>query len=228
MLERLVEQHRDQPQHVDGRGQQERLLHRAGEQVGDPRVGDLRRPGVAYLYWGEADKTGHRFGWESWQWGDVLAAVDGSLGALARRLPRGTVLAVTADHGMVDHDASQRWDASTDPVLSREVELVAGEPRALHVHLAPGADADAVRDRWRAHLGDAALVVTREQAVADGWFGPVREEMSPVVGDLVVAMRGRATIVDSRTQTPEAIALVGVHGSLTPTEMMVPWLVTLT
>jgi hypothetical protein len=203
-----------------------------GADTADDRVNAvvdaLRRPGVAYLYWGEADKTGHRFGWESWQWGDVLAAVDGSLGALARRLPHGTVLAVTADHGMVDHDASQRWDAATDPVLSRDVELVAGEPRALHVHLTPGTDAEGVRDRWRDRLGDAALVVTRADAVADGWFGPVRDEMAPVVGDLVVAMRGRATIVDSRTQTPEAIALVGVHGSLTPTEMMVPWLVTLT
>lgn len=189
----------------------------------------LRRPGVAYLYWGEADQAGHRFGWGSWQWGDALAGVDGSLGALARRLPRGTVIAVTADHGMVDHDVSQRWDAGTDPVLSQDVELTAGEPRALHVHLRPGADPEVACARWRDRLGDAAVVVTRTQALADGWFGPtMRAEMAPVVGDLVVAMRGRATVVDSRTQTPESIALVGVHGSLTPTEMMVPWLVTLT
>ncbi|HEY0117820.1 MAG TPA: alkaline phosphatase family protein [Cellulomonas sp.] len=192
-------------------------------------VDALRRPGVAYLYWGDVDKTGHKSGWGSWQWGDALAGVDASLGVLARRLPRGTVLAITADHGMVDHDPSQRWDATTDPVLSRDVELVAGEPRALHVHLRPGTRADEVRDRWRDRLGDAAVVVTREQAVADGWFGPVvREQMAPVIGDLVVAMRGRATVVDSRTQTAESIALVGVHGSLTPTEMMVPWLVALT
>ena len=188
----------------------------------------LRRPGVTYLYWGEADQTGHRFGWGSWQWGDVLAGIDDSLGALARRLPRGTVLAVTADHGMIDHDPAQRWDAASDPVLSRGVEVVAGEPRALHVHLAPGGQPEEARDRWRERLGDAALVVTRAQAVADGWFGPVREEMAPVVGDLVVAMWGRATVVDSRTQTPESMRLIGVHGSLTPTEMMVPWLVTLT
>ncbi len=188
----------------------------------------LRRPGVAYLYWGDVDQTGHKTGWDSWQWGDALAGVDASLAALARRLPRGTVLAVTADHGMVNHDPAQRWDAATDPVLSQDVELVAGEPRALHVHLRPGTAPEEARDRWRDRLGEAALVVTRAHAVADGWFGPVvRPEMLPVVGDLVVAMRGRATVVDSRTQTPESIALVGVHGSLTPTEMMVPWLVTL-
>ena len=43
---------------------------------------------------------------------------------------------------------------------------------------------------------------------------------------LVVAMRGRATVVDSRTQTPGAVALVGVHGSLTSAEMLVPALMT--
>lgn len=185
----------------------------------------LRRPGVVYLYWGEVDSTGHHHGWGSWQWGDELAAVDAQLASLARRLPRGTVVAVTADHGMVDRDPTVRWDVAAEPALSRDVELVAGEPRAMHVHLMPGADRDAVAGRWREHLGDAALVVTRDEALAEGWFGPVRAAMVPVVGDLVVAMRGRATVVDSRTQTPASLGLVGVHGSLTAAEMQVPWLV---
>ncbi len=185
----------------------------------------LRRPGVVYLYWGEVDSTGHHHGWGSWQWGDELAAIDAHLASLARRLPRGTVLAVTADHGMVDRDPTQRWDVATDAALSRDVAVVAGEPRALHVHLVPGSDPAEVASRWRERLGDAALVVTHDEALADGWFGPVREAVAPVVGDLVVAMRGRATVVDSRTQTPASLELVGVHGSLTAAEMQVPWLV---
>ncbi len=185
----------------------------------------LRRPGVVYLYWGEVDSTGHHHGWGSWQWGDELAAVDSQLASLSRRLPRGTVVALTADHGMVDRDPAARWDVAADAALSRDVELVAGEPRAMHVHLVPGADRDAAASRWRERLGGAALVVTRDEALDDGWFGPVRPAMAPVVGDLVVAMRGRATVVDSRTQTPASLELVGVHGSLTAAEMQVPWLV---
>ncbi|WP_231581968.1 hypothetical protein [Cellulosimicrobium funkei] len=42
---------------------------------------------------------------------------------------------------------------------------------------------------------------------------------------MIVALRGRATVVDSRTQTPASLALVGVHGSLTEREMRVPLLV---
>ena len=80
-------------------------------------------------------------------------------------------------------------------------------------------------DRWRDTLGAAAVVVTRDEAMSDAWFGDVAEHVLPVIGDVVVAMTGRATVVDSRTQTPASLDLVGVHGSLTRHEMLVPCLV---
>jgi hypothetical protein len=53
----------------------------------------------------------------------------------------------------------------------------------------------------------------------------VGEHARRVVGDVVVAMTGRATVVDSATQTPASLDLVGVHGSLTRHDMLVPFLV---
>jgi len=191
----------------------------------DAAADALRQPGLVYLYWGDVDKAGHHHGWGSSVWGDALGELDAGLAALARRMPAGTLMLVTADHGMVDVDLAQRWDVAVDDVLRRDVALVAGEPRALHLHLADGADPDDVAARWSAHLGDHALVVTRERAVRESWFGTVEERVRPVVGDVVVAMAGRATVVDSRTQTPASLDLVGVHGSLTRSEMLVPCLV---
>ncbi len=191
----------------------------------DATVDALRRPGVAYLYWGDVDKAGHHHGWGSLQWGDALAELDSELGRLARLLPRGTALVVTADHGMVDVDRALRWDVATDPALGAGVALVAGEPRALHLHLEPGTDPADVAARWRDVLGEAALVATRAQTAADGWFGEVAPHVLPVIGDVVVAMTGRATVVDSRTQSSASMDLVGVHGSLTRHEMLVPCLV---
>lgn len=191
----------------------------------DACVRALREPGVAYLYWGDVDKAGHHHGWSSMAWGDALAEVDAELGRLARSVPRGTTIVVTADHGMVDVDRAHRWDVATDPVLGRDVALVAGEPRALHLHLQDGGDPAEVAARWGEHLGEHAVVRTRAQATDDGWFGPVTARVAPVVGDVVVATTGRATVVDSRTQTPASLELVGVHGSLTPWEMLVPFLV---
>ena len=133
---------------------------------------------------------------------------------------------MTADHGMIDVDRSSRWDVATTPALAEGVELVAGEPRALHVHTRSSSrDAvAAVATRWRTTLGAAAVVATREEAVTAGWFGPVADHVLPVVGDLVVAATGRSTIVDSRTQSAASLELVGVHGSFTPQEMVVPLL----
>ncbi|MBO3084195.1 alkaline phosphatase family protein [Cellulomonas fengjieae] len=191
----------------------------------DATVDALRRPGVAYLYWGDVDKAGHHHGWGSRQWGDALSELDAELGRLARLLPRDTVLVITADHGMVDVDRTQRWDVATDSRLGQGVALVAGEPRALHLHLEAGTDPGGLADRWRDVLGAAAVVATRDEAVADGWFGDVAPHVLPIIGDVVVAMTGRATVVDSATQTPASLDLVGVHGSLTHHEMLVPCLV---
>lgn len=192
----------------------------------DVAVEELMGPALVYLYWGDVDKIGHHHGVRSWQWGEALGELDRELARLARMLPPRTVLAVTADHGMVDVDPTARWDVATDPDLRQDVELVAGEPRALHVHTRSSAPeaVDAVADRWRATLGAAAVVATREQAVGAGWFGPVSDHVRPAIGDVVVAATGRSTIVDSRTQSAASLDLVGVHGSFTRQEMVVPFL----
>jgi hypothetical protein len=191
----------------------------------DATVATLRTPGLAYLYWGDVDKAGHHHGWGSWQWGDALADLDAELSRLARSVPRGTTILVTADHGMVDVDRSARWDVAHSPSLAAGVALVAGEPRAMHLHLEAGVDADIVRSTWADVLGENAVVTTRDEAVAAGLFGPVDEWVAPIIGDVVVAMKGRATVVDSRTQSAGSLDLVGVHGSLTPHEMLVPCVV---
>lgn len=185
----------------------------------DATLRALRRPGLAHLYWGDVDKAGHQFGWRSPEWADALAELDRGLGRLARSLPPDTLLLVTADHGIVDIDRDHFFDVAREPLLAQGVDLVAGEPRASHVHTAEPA---AVADRWRDVLGERALVVERAEIEAAGWFGPVADHVRPAIGDVVVLALGRAAIADSRTQTPHSLTLVGMHGSVTPGEMLVP------
>lgn len=193
----------------------------------DAAVDALRAPGrsLVYLYWGDVDKAGHHHGWRSAEWADALTELDAGLAALARRLPAGTLMLVTADHGQVDVDHDLLVDVATTPALAAGVALVAGEPRATYVHLEDPGDAAAARERWQDVLGDLAVVRTGEEAVAAGWFGPVAEHVRPIVGDLVVAARGVAGVVDTRTQTAESVRLRGMHGSLTSGEMLVPLVV---
>lgn len=184
----------------------------------DVTVAELRagRADVVYLYWGEVDHVGHVAGWGSWEWGEEASRTDRELGRLARLLPADTLLVITADHGMVD--VADSTDAALVPDLARGVDLISGEPRAMHLHTSD----EGVAGRWRDHLGERAWVLPRAEALA--LYGEVDDRFLPVIGDVVVFMRGRSVVVDSRTQSPASIALIGVHGSLTPEEMRVPFL----
>jgi hypothetical protein len=176
---------------------------------------------LVHLYWGELDKVGHVFGCDSWQFGDELETVDAELARLAGGLPPDCSLTVTADHGMVDVPHDVRLDVAEEPLLASRVRHVTGEARAPQLYVEAGARDD-VLSAWTELLGDRALVRSREEAVAAGWFGPVRRENLPRIGDVVVAMRGRNAVVDSRRARPELLGLLGLHGSLSDDEVAVP------
>jgi hypothetical protein len=77
---------------------------------------------------------------------------------------------------------------------------------------------------WRSVLGDRAVVLTRDEAAGHGWFGAVLPAVRPRIGDVVVACRADHAIVSTADFAYEA-TLVGLHGSLTPEEMLIPLLV---
>lgn len=191
----------------------------------DAAIAASAQPGMTYLYWSEIDASGHAKGWQSDAWVAALEEADGQLARLARGIAPGATMVVTADHGMVDVVGEPRWDVAGTPGLAQDVEVTAGEPRAIHVHTEAGADPAAVAARWADVLGDHAVVGTRDEWIAAGVFGEVAPHVVERIGDVVAAMTGRATVVDSRTQTPASMALVGMHGSLTADELYVPLLV---
>ena len=179
------------------------------------------RRALVYLDWGDLDKGGHVHGCASWEWGEELEAIDRELARLVQSVPSDTAVYVTGDHGMVDAPHALRIDLAHDPELAAGVRHVGGEPRALQLYCEDGARED-VFATWTSRVGERAWIRTREQAVAEGWFGPVSEPNLPRIGDLVVARRDNFAIVDSRRARPKLLALLGLHGSLTPDETAVP------
>ncbi len=207
-----------------------RAVLRGGRYVGVQALGDLAAAvqtavsdgGFCYGYHGEVDLLGHLYGPGSPAWRMQLREVDRLVESLIESLPSGGLLAVVADHGMVAvGDEVVDIDASA-PLLDG-VTAVGGEARARHVYTMDGAR-DAVLATWRETLGDLAWVVTRDEAIAAGWFGAsVRDEVAVRIGDVVAAARGTATIV-RRTAEPLESSLVGHHGSLTSAEQSIPLL----
>jgi hypothetical protein len=179
-------------------------------------------PALAMVYHGELDATGHAHGCSSDAWRFHLGHVDKLAEQLAAALPRGTTLHVTADHGMVDVAPQDRIDTDALPQLLRGVAMLGGEPRARHVYAVPGAAGD-VLAAWRETLGARAWVVCRDEAVADGWFGPVQPWLAARIGDVIAAPTGPSAIIASKAE-PRESALIGMHGSLTPADQLVPLL----
>ena len=178
--------------------------------------------GLVMVYTGDLDSTGHAWGCTSPAWRYQLGHVDRLAEQLAGALPAGTALHITADHGMVDVPPSRRADADAIPVLRDGVAVLGGEPRARHVYAKPGAAPD-VLAAWQATLGDSAWTVSRDQAIEAGWFGPVNGDAVDRIGDVVAASRGPSAVVATVAE-PRESRLIGMHGSLTPSEQRVPLL----
>jgi hypothetical protein len=178
--------------------------------------------GRAYVsvYHGDLDATGHVFGVGSDAWYNHLAHVDKLAEQIASALPSGACMYVTADHGMVDIGPDDKLDVDAHPELRAGLALLGGEPRARHLYARPGAAAD-VLAAWREVLGERAWVLSREEAIKEGWFGPVDDRMVPRIGDVVVAPAGSLALVAMKEE-PRESALAGMHGSLTSSEQLVP------
>ena len=182
---------------------------------------------LLYFYWSELDKAGHGHGTDSERWEHQLEELDAAMKRLATQLPADTVILLTADHGMVD--VAERWriDYSAEPELTAGVRHTAGEPRMVHLYLEPDADVAhraSLVGSWLRRYGSKAWVLTREQAVRAGFFGPVRPEVLPRIGDVLIAAREPVAFFDSRRVQPAALSVVGQHGSLTRGEREVPLL----
>lgn len=206
--------------------------HRGGLYVGADRVGEriagvvtasAQRPSLTYVYEGDLDWTGHRFGVASSQWRAQLTAVDLQAEQLREALPASIRLVVVADHGMIDSPDDSRLDVDEHPALRDGVALLGGEARFRHLYCSGGA-VDSVVATWSETLGDRALVLTRDEAIARGWFGATSPSVRPRLGDVVVASLGDTAVISRRDFRYEA-TLVGLHGSLTPDEMLIPILV---
>ena len=206
--------------------------YRGAEFVGGDRVGEriagvvaasAEEPSVTYVYDGDLDWTGHRYGVDSPQWRAQLSAIDASVEQLRESLDPGVRLVVVADHGMVDSPQGSRIDVDEHLDLRTGVRLLGGEARFRHLYCSSGAVEDVVAT-WRELLGDRADVLSRDEVIERGWFGPVAPQVRPRLGDVVVAARGDHAVMSTADFRYEN-TLVGLHGSLTAVEMEIPILV---
>ena len=187
-------------------------------------VGELLAQGepLVYAYYDGLDKVAHERGFGPY-YDAELRACDNLVADLIDALPVGTALYVTADHGQV-HVGD---NIVRPPVeLMRLVRRQSGEGRFRWLHAREGAEREllaAATDLF----GDVAWVVSRDQVVDEGWFGPVvRAPALRRLGD--VALVPFTDISFDDPADGGHFVLQCRHGSMTAAEVEVPLLVHVT
>jgi hypothetical protein len=148
-----------------------------------------------------------------------VVAADRIVADLIAVLPAAAALLVVSDHGQVD--VGERV-ISLDPQVAELTAFLSGEGRFRWLHARPGCQ-EQLAGAARRHYDGLGWVRTRQEAVAEGWFGgELTEEVASRLGDVVIAPRQHVAVLDPADPGEQWMRCR--HGSLTPEEMLVPLL----
>ena len=180
-----------------------------------------------YLYYPDFDTFSHRDGPDAMSWVALWHSfrfhwqrLMSDLSAQARKK---TLLIVSADHGHVFSPVTKRYLLRDQPALTRHFSLMSGgEPRHSYIYARPG-HKEAIRDYYDAHLADHFHLLEAADALQAGLYGSTTRphpDAERRIGEFVLLSKGGYTLWH---QTPKK-SLLGMHGSLEPEEMIVPFI----
>ena len=194
------------------RGAQYKGANVVADLVSETKQALQKTPSFVYLYVNDLDNAGHSDGVGSDKWIAALSAIDQMVSQLMKEVPKGTRIWITSDHGMIN--VEEKIIIGQDNPLLTGVSVIAGEPRARHIYLtedSPQARED-VASLWQQYLQEKALVVTREQAIANNLFGTVvNPDALDRMGEVIAIARGELVLLDVDRADKEG-AMVGHHG----------------
>lgn len=180
-------------------------------------------PTYSYIYWGDLDEHSHKYGPGDERVALELESFSRQLGHFYRKAQAGgpgdTLLLITADHGHMFTPKDPRNEVRNHPeLLECLVMQPSCEARMPVVYLRPGCEERFLRYVEQTWPGEFSAIPS-QQAVASGLFGsPVYRRFPERVGDFVLIPRGDGYWWFSDRDN----VLLGRHGGLSKTEMLVP------
>jgi len=177
-----------------------------------------------YIYWGDLDDLGHRYGPDDERIQLELASfglmVERFLSKMHARTHQRTLLVMTADHGQVATPAYTNYDLKNHPeLLACLTMLPSGEGRLPYLFLRPGCE-ETLRDYVVQVWPETFQLLPVHQALTAGLFGdelPYTRAYDRL-GDWIVIPRSGAYWWWADREN----SLCGRHGGLSPAEMLVP------
>jgi hypothetical protein len=178
-----------------------------------------------YIYWGDLDEHSHRFGPDdervSLEFSSFSRQLSKFLSKRRALAHQDTLLLITADHGHISTPRQASYELRNHPELLKCLTMSpSGEARLPFVFLRCGREKQFlqyVEETWNGQF----RAIPSEQAVCAGLFGPItNERLLDRVGDYVIIPQENAYWWFSSRDNP----LLGRHGGVSRTEMLVPLL----
>ncbi|MGE5155620.1 MAG: alkaline phosphatase family protein [Bdellovibrio bacteriovorus] len=183
-----------------------------------------REPKYVYIYWPELDSIGHRSGMESQAAAQHLEVLESALRELLDRTAgTNTLLLVCADHGQVDLGPGDLIDLADHPGLESCLALpLCGEGRAAFAYLKAGRES-AFLDYCAGPLAGQVEVRPSGLLRDAGYFGVgvAHPRFAERIGDYCLLPTG-SRLIRQRLPFEERHDLIGQHGGLSESEMLVP------
>lgn len=183
-----------------------------------------KSPAFVYLYVNDVDSAGHSDGVGSPKWLAALKSVDELALTLIEKLPKGTRIWITADHGMIN--VAEKIVMGRDNNLLTDVAVIAGEPRMRHLYLSSDSSSaeNEVISRWEEALGPKVKMFSRQEAVKAGIFGAhVSQDAAERAGDVIAIAQENLVLLDPERADKEG-EMIGHHGGDSAIESSVPLL----
>ena len=169
-----------------------------------------------YTYYKHPDKDMHELGIDCEEISFLLRGIESMVSDMADTLSD-TLLIITADHGHINIDGRILTDYPD--ICECLVRMPSFEARAVNFFVR--SDRIAVfPEIFNRHFGDSFRLMTRQQVIDSGLFGPGRSHprFGELLGDwLAVGVSDKALVTYDKGQK-------GHHAGLTPDELTVPFI----
>lgn len=178
------------------------------------------------VYWGELDELAHRFGPQDrrvdLEFANFSFLIEYFLNELQEHAHGDTLLLMTADHGHLHTPAYAHYELKNHPELASCLHMnPCGENRLAFLYLRPGKETQ-VREYIQNTFPGEFAVLPAEQVIASGLMGSGQPHprLAERLGDLVLIAQGDAYLWWADKEN----LMLGRHGGMSRTEMLVPLL----
>ncbi|MEJ2670119.1 MAG: alkaline phosphatase family protein, partial [Gammaproteobacteria bacterium] len=154
-----------------------------------------------YAYYPQFDSICHKFGLNSPEAQREAQNIDRWIESIHTGLKAHNAIAiVTADHGMIDTQASDRLQLNRFPEIYDLLTFpLSGEPRVSFCHVKRKHQHD-FEEKFEEILGEYAYLMDSTEIIENGWLGPTqasRNQFLPhVLGDYTLIMKAQYTLSD--------------------------------